>query len=278
MSLISQSHLFFQDETPRPLGRLTLAGQTQQSGGVGHRNPRVYGRYALVIQAGGGGVYRDANGVKKEVTAGDAILIFPALSHSYGPRASGRWDEIYVCFDGPIFDLWQRENLLNSSQPLHRVSDLEKSVSTLRILLEEPRPATVAEHLEQLNRFLAFLGETLSFPPLQSHSLEWLERAKMALSSDLGGSNALQDAASAAGMSYENFRKAFARETGVSPSKFRDQKRLEAAQTLLLRGEMTNAVIARSLGFRDESHFSRRFKQLSQQTPRDFRRAGLMKE
>src|SRR4051812_49006260 len=114
-SLISQTELFFQDETPRPLGRLTLAGAIQKvSGGVGDmsRQMRVFGRYAIVLVVDGQGSYRDALGTKREINAGDAILIFPELAHSYGPRVGQHWDEIYFCFDGPIFDLWRTERLL----------------------------------------------------------------------------------------------------------------------------------------------------------------------
>jgi AraC-like DNA-binding protein len=267
---ISASSLFFQEETPRPLGRLTLAGTLKNSGGVGS-GERVFGLFALVILVEGEGFYRDARGKRCEVRAGDAILVFPELPHAYGPRPGGRWDEIYVCFDGAIFNCWRHENVLDITRTIHHLPDFEKAFFDLKNLLSEPRPATPSEHLSQIHRFLAFLGENLTFPVANNSQIEWLERAKIALGSNLSEGGALKIAALAAGQSYESFRKNFAREMGLSPSQFRDAKRLEAAKTLLLRAEMTNANIAQSLGFRDEAHFSRRFKQLAGQTARAFR-------
>lgn len=64
----------------------------------------------------------------------------------------------------------------------------------------------------------------------------------------------------------------FARECGISPAQFRTRERIEAAKTLLESTPMTHGAIARSLGFRDEAHFARRFKEITAQTPRDYRR------
>lgn len=274
---IPRSRLFFRDETPRPLGRLALAGELRGSNGVDPKKPRVLGRYALILLARGAGLYRDARGRKTPVVAGQAILVFPELAHAYGPSARGDWDEIYVCFDGPIFDLWRAEGLLDSERPVFEPAS-PRCFGELRNVLESPRPLSVAAHLEQLQRFLALLSQMLPLDDAPGARMSWLERAQAVLGSNLEKPDVLRDAANAAGQSYETFRKNFAREAGVSPSRFRDARRLEAAKTLLLRGEMTNAAIARSLGFRDEAHFSRRFKQLTTQTPRDFRRAAQEKE
>ncbi len=256
---------------------MTLAGALFGSAGTGARSLRVFGRFALVLLVEGQGNYRDARGLKSPVRAGDAILVFPELGHSYGPNPRGTWNEIHVVFDGPIFELWRREGLLDVSRPLHIPLSFSASFAALHALVSEARPPTIEAHLGQLHRFLAILGAILDFGPPSQHHLKGLERAKTVLGANLEKSDVLREAARASGQSYESFRKNFARETGLSPSRFRDLKRLEAAQTLLLRAEMTNAAIARALGFRDEAHFSRRFKELSKQTPRDFRRAASEK-
>jgi transcriptional regulator GlxA family with amidase domain len=61
-------------------------------------------------------------------------------------------------------------------------------------------------------------------------------------------------------MSYESFRKQFVHEVGVSPSRYRAEKRIDAGCDLLQHTRMMNGQIAESLDFRDPFHFSKRFK------------------
>jgi transcriptional regulator GlxA family with amidase domain len=80
-------------------------------------------------------------------------------------------------------------------------------------------------------------------------------------------------------VSYEQFRKRFQHEVGVSPARYRLQRRVEAARELLRYSpRMTNRQVAETLGFADEFHFSRRFTQITGSTPRDFRRAAIQQE
>jgi transcriptional regulator GlxA family with amidase domain len=133
--------------------------------------------------------------------------------------------------------------------------------------------ATVPQHLAQLQRFMALLGEVITF----SHSdtpadAPWLSRAKALLQSDLGRELRGTDVAREVGLTYESFRKSFTKATGVSPAQFRSLRRIEAAKSLLARHDMTHEAIARSLGFRDAAHLARRFKEISGETPRGFRK------
>lgn len=74
-------------------------------------------------------------------------------------------------------------------------------------------------------------------------------------------------------VSYETFRKRFVRESGVSSAQFRMTERIESARSLLAYApQMTNRQVADLLGFADEYHFSKHFRQIVGITPRDFRR------
>jgi hypothetical protein len=90
-----------------PLGTIRLAAFLKNSLGTGRERLRIYGSYALVYLLAGSGHYRDANGNARAVAAGDLIWVYPDLGHEYGPWKGERWDEFFVVFDGPIFDLWR---------------------------------------------------------------------------------------------------------------------------------------------------------------------------
>lgn len=270
-TLIPENRLFFRDDTSPPLGRITFAGTILHSSGIGTRKMRVFGQYAIVLLVDGDGYYRDILGTHQPVTAGDLIFVFPEVAHTYGPHPHSHWDEIYACFDGEVFDLWRRQNLLNPLKPVVQVKNWRGFGEKLVELLEEARPTTQAEHLGQLHRFLSILGEVVQEITPRNES-EWITKAKSILQSDLNQDLSGEEVARRVGLSYQTFRKSFARECRVSPAQFRARQRIEAAKTLLESTPMTHGAIARSLGFRDDAHFARRFKEVTAQTPRDYRR------
>ncbi len=247
-----------------------MAGTIHKSRGTGAQKMRVFGQYAIVLLLGGGGLFRDALGFRAQVREGDMICVFPEIAHRYGPSGVDDWDELYVCFDGPVFDLWRQEGLLDSSRPVTHVANWRGFAQRLEELLSEPPPATPQEHLTHLHRFMVLLSEVTT-PSQVLSDAAWLSQAKALLQANLGGEVRGADVAREVGWTYESFRKAFAAATGTSPAQFRSLRRIEAAKSLLARHDMTHEAIARSLGFRDAAHLARRFKEITGETPSSFR-------
>lgn len=67
------------------------------------------------------------------------------------------------------------------------------------------------------------------------------------------------------------FRKLFKEYSGISPTQFRIQKKLETARTLLLTDNMTIAEISDYLGFENVSYFSKLFKKYETLSPIQYR-------
>ena len=160
------------------------------------------------------------------------------------------------------------------ARPIHQIGVVPELYREIQTLCTEDRPDGTAAHLDQLGRFMALLARLLTYPAAPGNDPEWLRRARTLLEADLGQPLSGQKVADAVGQGYDSFRKNFAAATGHSPGQYRDLKRLEAARSLLTTTQLTHAAIARSLGFRDEFHFSKRFKAEVGVTPRDFRRRG----
>lgn len=271
MEQIPPSQLLFTTERSTPLGRLTRAGILSKISASGFRSMRVMGKYAIVYLLEGSGFYRDANGVRCDVSAGDLLLIVPELAHRYGPRRGEIWSEIYVVFDGPIFDLWRERGLLDSSRPVTHLAPIEPWFDRIRNALVIPRPKTPSQACLEVSAFAHLLTEIYAphLDGINTHNGDgWLETARYLLESNLEKPLDLAAVARECGLSYESFRKRFAAVTGISPARYRAQKRIDAARVLLDHPNMTIKSVAADLGFRDEFHFSKRFKQLTGETPR----------
>jgi transcriptional regulator of acetoin/glycerol metabolism/AraC-like DNA-binding protein len=79
--------------------------------------------------------------------------------------------------------------------------------------------------------------------------------------------------ANIAGLSLYHFARAFKQTAGVTPHQYLLQRRIERAQEMLARTELSLSEIALAAGFSDQSHFARHFRQMLGMTPGQFRRS-----
>jgi AraC family transcriptional regulator len=81
----------------------------------------------------------------------------------------------------------------------------------------------------------------------------------------------LHDLARVARLSPFHFSRLFKSSTGVTPHQYVLQWRIEEAKRLLRHGRLQIADIAQQLGFRDQSHFTARFRRITGATPKRWR-------
>jgi len=232
---------------------------------------RRYDAYAVVLVFSGSGRYRDPSGRDRPVEPGDAIVVRPGRPHWYGPTGAS-WGELFVVFEGPFFDLLFESGVSGADEPVRRLQPIEAWMGRVEDLLG-PAPAedpvgAIADLLEFARLLTAMLA---GGGPDRVVERDPIALARRLLASDLGAKLDLASVAARCGLGYETFRRRFAREVGVSPGRYRDERRIEAAADLLASTRLPHRVIASTLGFADEYHFSKRFRALTGEPPRAVR-------
>ena len=96
--------------------------------------------------------------------------------------------------------------------------------------------------------------------------------AKQMLADRLIEPPSLEELAAAVNLSPFHFARVFRRATGLPPHAWLKQRRLEQARVLLKTG-CTAVTVATQLGFADQSHLSRQFKQVYGVSPGEYRSA-----
>lgn len=81
----------------------------------------------------------------------------------------------------------------------------------------------------------------------------------------------LDDLAGEACLSKDHFIRLFKKETGITPLKYINQKKIERAQLILVTDDMPVKNVAMSLSFDDYSYFNRLFKKMTGVTPQEYR-------
>jgi AraC family transcriptional regulator len=90
---------------------------------------------------------------------------------------------------------------------------------------------------------------------------------------NLGHDLGVAELAAQAEMSHWHFCRMFKRTTGLSPHQFLMRERIEAAKMSLAKPDVHLALIARDLGFADQSHFTMVFRRFTGMTPRRYLRS-----
>lgn len=250
------------------LGTLVEIGEVRNSPGRMSRF-RYLQRFALVVITRGEGHYSDEAGKESSLSTGDWILVLPELGHCYHPAYPGGWDEVYVMFEGPVFETWRTEGILSRERPTGHLGDHESWLKEFReaLLDENASPLTrvctfqhlLASAVEGRNKEMASAGE--GNPAWFADACRLLSRPHFTA----------EQAAEELGMSYETFRRWFKDHSGVPPHRYHRQQLINLAASMLDTTELKSAEIARNLGFCDEAYFSRVFKKITGRSPREYR-------
>lgn len=253
--------------------RILMAGRLRGSTGLSVANMRVLGHYAVVFLAGGGGMLHLRGRAPVRCRRGDLLVVFPEIAHAYGPGPGERWDEYYLVFDGAVFDLWRSHGLLSPERPVLRLAAPQQAEAEIRALVRAAAvPALLGRGgLELAARLQQFLAHALTGAKQPGTGCPgWAVRAMQVLADPRADP---REAARAAGLSYESFRKKFRAVSGMSPAAWRDRQAMQLARKWIYEERLGNKELAERLGYCDEFHFSRRFRQIIGRTPRAVRRA-----
>jgi AraC-like DNA-binding protein len=255
-----------------PLGRIALGGRfLDHTGTPLIRDWQVRGAYSLACVTRGQGLYYDAFGRFQPLETGDLILVFPDIGHRYGPEGADTWDECFLIFEGPIFDLWRAVGLLRPAEPIIKLgveADAWCSGVLERMESLEKEP-TVGRFQELMITMLEpFAGQKPGFKPAAP---DWLLHAQARLDR-VEESVEIESISKEVGIAVRTLQRQFHRATGLSPQQYRDERRLRIALELLthIPGIKLRTVALR-IGFADEYYFSRWFKRKVGVAPHQWR-------
>lgn len=257
------------------LGEVLVAGRITGGGGLPPGTVRRHPTWGLTFVTSGTGRYRDADH-DAALAAGSLVLVRPSHPHWYGPDRGG-WDEHFVVFDGPVFELARRRGALGPGRPLVHGLPVARWGHRLATFGARRRPSSPDARDAEALELLALLLEALATvrparsPGAPLRVADWLARSTDLLSGDLAETLDLRGVAGEVGLPYETWRRRFRAETGTSPYAYRAARRLDAATELLVHTGLAVRDVAAATGFSDERHLIRRFRAATGRTPRAFR-------
>lgn len=257
-------------------GTIWMAGQLRDKSTIHPEKMRILGRYALVLVNEGRPFYSDSGGRTADLEAGSVIFVTPRLAHAYGSRDGDIWGQVFIVFDGPLFDMLQGSEAFCKNQPVWKLAPVNLWQQRLEELFHPGQVVNEATALAMIHKFGNLLVEMALAGEIAGKSREnlWLEEGQRLLGEQREGRWLTpQEVAHQVGLSYESFRKSFAAATGSPPARFQQQRRIDLACAAIYRGQENFKELAERLGFCDVYHFSKVFRQVTGAPPSAYRKA-----
>lgn len=209
--------------------------------------------------------------------AGDLFVINPGQVHSGVPAGNTSVSYRMLSINRQRFAALGRsvtdEDTPSPEFPMRFLAskELNRLIRRTYSLLDGAAPHLLTEEtiLDLVAKLLphAYRDRVLRLPPYTDHP--GLRRAEELLSLDLEENLDLSTIAAEAAMSPYHFIRSFKGTYGLSPHKYRTQKRIGAAKAMLRQG-VAAAEVAQRLGFYDQSHFANAFRSYTGLTPRGY--------
>ena len=116
-------------------------------------------------------------------------------------------------------------------------------------------------------------GQVSEFP-VAAFSAHRVHRVMNSILQRPEAEHSLEELAAQAGVTPSHFCRMFKKANGISPHQYVMKAKLNRAVELLSQSDASVALIADSLGFTSQSHFTRAFRQFTGRTPSEFRQQG----
>ena len=232
---------------------------------------RMFKFYAISHMYEGNGYHYSAQSGFSRIRLGDCIITLPDTAHMYGACANAEkqpYVEDNICFAGPLADHLCRSGILQN-----RIVKLGTDRRLLPIMEKALNPSRDTQI--EANLMLLELLTSLYRMSRQdtdsglSHKFAALTRQ---IQQEPAHWWSVKEMAEYCQVCESYFRSEFQKHTGLAPKLYVDKVKMSIATEQLMRGNCKVCELARMLGYVDQYHFSRRFKQITGVAPLHYRK------
>lgn len=215
-----------------------------------------------------------------KINSNEGFLLFPSQISLYVADNEQPWEYVWIEFDGLQVKSAIEQSGLSENNPVYHPSSIETRNNLLNEMLYivKNKDAAPLQLIGHLYLFLDFLSR----PAAQTTSSQRTERKSSSGSFyineairyiELNYQNdiSVEEIAANCGLTRSYFGKKFKEEFGKTPQEFLLQFRMAKAIELLKETKMPIGEISSAVGYNDQLHFSRAFKNTYGISPRRWR-------
>ena len=229
----------------------------------------------VYISKGEGFFTADTNTYR--VTPGSLLFIFPELKHHYKPVFETGWDEYWVGFKGEFFSRLLEKGILANEHVFLEIGLHSNIIATFHQIFHEIITQQPLYQIKACSSIISLIAEILIFARRQKHPDYYqkiVDKAKYLIESNLRNNSDMNIPviSEQIGVSVSRFNEIFKAYTAMTPYQYYIHLKINEAKILLEDKDMSIKEIAYVLGFEDQGHFSKLFKNKTGVAPSDWKK------
>lgn len=240
---------------------------------AGHHMHREHHRDNLLIYCTDGQAFLNMEGESYTVSAGDLLLLPAGTRHRYTAHPEAPWTIHWVHYTGPLATDFQKYMGFDSSVRIRHLGRQPRLLVDFNGLLSVRQTGFRASGLiHAANRLRQLLTAIpISIDDTGHERTAELDTIHNYMHERLDERITLEQLADLAGLSPAHFATRYKEQTGTSPIQHFLHLKVERACQMLDATSLSFADISHRLGYDDAYYFSRLFKKVMGQSPRDYR-------
>lgn len=240
--------------------------------------PRVLDVYKLLLVVNGKGYLKQGDDSLKSLNKGDIILLFPKKRHHYYADPEEPWELMWVTFNGTLCPTLLKETGLSQDNYILTNSlthSIQKTVQTLINALGDTEDVDRLCATGQLYILFALLRQINDQRQKKSEEFEqdssvW--KAIRFIEQNFYLDINVEMLCKHVNYSRSYLSRIFKNEMNMTIPEYTNMIRIQNAKTLLTETNMPMKEISISVGIHDSFYFSKLFKKLTGETPREYRK------
>lgn len=201
------------------------------------------------------------------IEKGSAVILSPGVAHKY----HGFYDDFYVedaiAFTGPVADYLFNSGIIKNG--IMKLGTSRRLLPIIELAIDNTEDSQIKANLAIQNLLVEIYFANKKETPGKSDSL--LEQLIFEIKNNPAKWWSIEDMAEYCNLSAIQFNRVFKKKAGLTPKNYIDNFKMQMAVEMLGDVSMPISEVSSKLGYLDQYHFSRRFKQLRGHSPQNYR-------
>jgi AraC-like DNA-binding protein len=222
---------------------------------------RILPGFQMAYIADGEGIF-EAEGQSYRVIPGSVLIMFPGQWHRAKPVFEVGWNEYWVGFNGSFFAKMIEEGILSRNQVFFEMGQHNHILSRYGEIYEEVATQPPLYQFKACSSILSLIADILSRSRRMAQPDYYeviVEKAKCLMELNIYGAINLSHISEQIGISASKLNGVFKTYTSMTPYQYYINIKIDKAQSLL-EEDISVKETAYRMGFDDQYHFSRLFK------------------
>lgn len=230
---------------------------------------RIIKHFIIHVVINGSGYITMGNQTTR-VEEGECFAIPPNTKYFIKPDDDNKWEYVWFSFYGNCAEKYYENLGFDISSPVKKCRRFKQLISNVDYILQKYEEGASIGYYKVVSLFYEFLASNIN--PIKRKTPNLTDRAIEYVNLHYNESNlTVEKICSALNVSYSHLSRTFRKNRGITLKHFIIHTRLDAACRLLRESNLGIKEIAHMVGFVDNVHFAKTFKEHIKTTPKNYK-------